>query len=68
MHKDELVLGVICALAIDEFYLAERGSGAYLNGGESESRTPLIFSRATCSTAKVVIKTKDGCRFGGSLP
>jgi myo-inositol-1(or 4)-monophosphatase len=32
MHKGELVLGVVYAPAIDEFYLAERGSGAYLNG------------------------------------
>ena len=32
MHKEELVLGAISAPAIDEFYLAERGSGAYLNG------------------------------------
>jgi len=32
MHKHELVLGAVYAPAIDEFYLAERGSGAYLNG------------------------------------
>ena len=32
MHEGELVLGTVYAPAIDEFYLAERGSGAYLNG------------------------------------
>ncbi len=31
MHEDELVLGTIYAPAINEFYLAEQGSGAYLN-------------------------------------
>jgi myo-inositol-1(or 4)-monophosphatase len=32
MHKNELVLGAIYAPAIDEFYSAEKGRGAYLNG------------------------------------
>jgi myo-inositol-1(or 4)-monophosphatase len=32
MHRDELVLGTIYAPAIDEFYFAEKGKGAYLNG------------------------------------
>ena len=32
MHKGELVLGTIYAPAIDEFYFAEKGNGAYLNG------------------------------------
>ncbi|GAI10554.1 unnamed protein product, partial [marine sediment metagenome] len=31
MHKNELLLGVTYAPAIDEFYLAEKGKGAYLN-------------------------------------
>lgn len=31
MHKRELVLGAIYAPAIGEFYLAEKGKGAYLN-------------------------------------
>jgi len=31
MHKGELVLGTIYAPAIKEFYLAEKGNGAYLN-------------------------------------
>jgi len=31
MHKSELVLGAIYAPAINEFYLAEKGEGAYLN-------------------------------------
>ena len=31
MHKEDLVLGAIYAPAIDEFYLAEKGNGAYLN-------------------------------------
>lgn len=31
VHKGELSLGVIYAPAINEFYLAERGKGAYLN-------------------------------------
>lgn len=31
MHKGELLLGTIYAPAIKEFYLAERGNGAYLN-------------------------------------
>jgi myo-inositol-1(or 4)-monophosphatase len=31
-HKDELVLGTIYAPAIDEFYFAQKGGGAYLNG------------------------------------
>jgi myo-inositol-1(or 4)-monophosphatase len=31
MHKGELVLGAIYAPAIKEFYLAEKGNGAYLN-------------------------------------
>jgi myo-inositol-1(or 4)-monophosphatase len=33
MHKSELLLGAICAPAINEFYFAEKGKGAYLNGG-----------------------------------
>jgi len=32
MHKSELLLGAIYAPAIDEFYYAEKGQGAYLNG------------------------------------
>lgn len=32
MHKGALILGAVYAPAIDEFYMAERGSGAYLNG------------------------------------
>jgi myo-inositol-1(or 4)-monophosphatase len=32
MHKIELLLGVIYAPAIAEFYFAEKGKGAYLNG------------------------------------
>jgi myo-inositol-1(or 4)-monophosphatase len=32
MHRDELVLGTIYAPAIDEFYFAGKGQGAYLNG------------------------------------
>jgi myo-inositol-1(or 4)-monophosphatase len=32
MHKGALVLGAVYAPAIDEFYVAERGGGAYLNG------------------------------------
>jgi myo-inositol-1(or 4)-monophosphatase len=32
MHRSELLLGVIYAPAIDEFYFAEQGQGAYLNG------------------------------------
>jgi myo-inositol-1(or 4)-monophosphatase len=32
MHKGELLLGAIYAPAIDEFYFAEKGQGAYLNG------------------------------------
>lgn len=32
VHKGELVLGTIYAPAIDEFYLAEKGDGAYFNG------------------------------------
>lgn len=31
MYKDELLMGTIYAPAIDEFYFAERGKGAYLN-------------------------------------
>ena len=31
MHKGELILGAIYASAINEFYLAEKGSGAYHN-------------------------------------
>ncbi|OGO02049.1 MAG: hypothetical protein A2Y72_05895 [Chloroflexi bacterium RBG_13_53_26] len=31
MHKSDLVLGVIYAPAINEFYVAEKGDGAYLN-------------------------------------
>jgi myo-inositol-1(or 4)-monophosphatase len=31
MHKGELILGTVYAPAIREFYLAERGEGAYLN-------------------------------------
>jgi len=31
MHKGELILGTIYAPAIGEFYLAEKGNGAYLN-------------------------------------
>jgi myo-inositol-1(or 4)-monophosphatase len=32
MRQDELLLGAIYAPAIDEFYFAEKGQGAYLNG------------------------------------
>jgi myo-inositol-1(or 4)-monophosphatase len=32
MHQSELLLGGIYAPAIDEFYFAEKGKGAYLNG------------------------------------
>jgi myo-inositol-1(or 4)-monophosphatase len=32
MHQDGLLLGAIYAPAIDEFYFAEKGKGAYLNG------------------------------------
>jgi myo-inositol-1(or 4)-monophosphatase len=32
MHQGELLVGVIYAPAIDEFYFAEKGQGAYLNG------------------------------------
>ena len=32
MHQNELLLGAIYAPAIDEFYFAEKGKGAYLNG------------------------------------
>jgi len=32
MHRGELTLGVIHAPALNEFYLAERDKGAYLNG------------------------------------
>ena len=32
MHHSELLLGAIYAPAIDEFYFAEKGNGAYLNG------------------------------------
>ncbi len=31
MHKGELLLGAVHAPAIDEFYFAEKGKGAYLN-------------------------------------
>ena len=34
MHQSEILLGVIYAPAIDEFYFAEKGQGAYLNGVE----------------------------------
>jgi myo-inositol-1(or 4)-monophosphatase len=32
MHQNELLLGAVYAPAIDEFYFAEKGQGAYLNG------------------------------------
>jgi myo-inositol-1(or 4)-monophosphatase len=32
MHRSKLLLGTIYAPAIDEFYFAEKGKGAYLNG------------------------------------
>ena len=32
MHRNELLLGAIYAPAIDEFYFAEKGKGAYLDG------------------------------------
>jgi myo-inositol-1(or 4)-monophosphatase len=32
MHQSDLLLGAIYAPAIDEFYFAEKGKGAYLNG------------------------------------
>jgi myo-inositol-1(or 4)-monophosphatase len=32
MHESELLLGAVYAPAIDEFYFAEKGKGAYLNG------------------------------------
>jgi len=32
MERNELILGAIYAPAIDEFYFAEKGQGAYLNG------------------------------------
>jgi myo-inositol-1(or 4)-monophosphatase len=39
MHKGELTLGVICAPALNELYLAEKGRGAYLNGVKIEVST-----------------------------
>jgi myo-inositol-1(or 4)-monophosphatase len=33
MHRSELLSGTIYAPAINEFYFAEKGKGAYLNGG-----------------------------------
>ena len=36
MHKQQLVLGVTYAPAIDELYVAESGKGAYLNGRKIE--------------------------------
>ena len=33
MHRNELLLGTMYAPAINEFYFAEKGKGAYLNGG-----------------------------------
>jgi myo-inositol-1(or 4)-monophosphatase len=32
MHRGEILMGVVYAPAIDEFYFAEKGKGAYLNG------------------------------------
>jgi len=49
MHKKELVLGVVYSPAIGEFYLAEKGKGAYLNGrriqvsGVSHLRQSYVF-------------------------
>lgn len=49
MHKGEPLLGTIYAPAINEFYLAERGHGAYLNqrriyvSGTSELRQSYVF-------------------------
>jgi myo-inositol-1(or 4)-monophosphatase len=34
MHQNKLLLGAIYAPAIDEFYFAEKGKGAYLNGAK----------------------------------
>ena len=34
MHHNELLLGALYAPAIDEFYFAEKGKGAYLNGAK----------------------------------
>jgi myo-inositol-1(or 4)-monophosphatase len=36
MHQDGLLLGAVYSPAIDEFYFAERGKGAYLNGMKIE--------------------------------
>ena len=34
IHQSELLLGAIYAPAIDEFYFAEKGKGAYMNGAK----------------------------------
>ena len=46
MHKNELVLGAICAPAIDEFYFAEKGKGAYLNGAKIQVSDVSDLSRS----------------------
>jgi len=46
MHRKELVLGAVYAPAIDEFYLAEKAAGAYLNGKRIRVSEIALLSRS----------------------
>lgn len=46
MHKEELVLGAIYAPAIDEFYLAEKGKGAYVNQSKIQVSQVSVLSQS----------------------
>jgi myo-inositol-1(or 4)-monophosphatase len=46
MHQGELLLGAIYAPAIDEFYFAEKGAGAYLNGVKIQVSDVLDLSQS----------------------
>jgi myo-inositol-1(or 4)-monophosphatase len=46
MHQGELLLGTIYAPAIDEFYFAEKGKGAYLNGVKIQVSDVLDLSQS----------------------
>ncbi len=70
MHKGELVLGVVYAPAIDEFYLAERGSGAYLNGKRIRvsSTADLQQSYLFYCEGGERDRQRTGAALGGGLP
>lgn len=65
MHRGELTLGVICAPALNELYMAEKGKGAYLNGVKLDVSTIGELTRSYIIYCEG--GSKDRGRTGGLL-